>query len=215
MRHYMKMLAALFTIWQCSAHGQEGLTKDGDHLFPAQSGGMVTLATGIPYVGIVEYAFGFSDRFSVGVIAGVTPNVTGYGVRLRGILLQADETFRLYIRAPILYYPQTKELGGEPWILTWPVVSGEWKLNSGTRISLGGGVVVAACMHSLLGHKESGEGFMGGTWNTVHAGVAAPLSTSVMFHAEVSAVMSGIKLAGKDWVGGPPVILVVGFSYTL
>ena len=203
-----------------------------DHLFPSKGGAMVTVSTGIPYLGIGELAYGFSDRFSVGLLAGATPSVEGYGVRVRGILYQRSERFRLYFRAPMFYYPQTHDLGGEPWVLAWPVISAEWKMNSGTRVSLGGGAVVASCFHSLLRHlglqKKAGtgdmestsagdddhEGFMGGVWNTVHAGVAFPVSHRIMIQTEVSLVMNGIKVAGRDWVGGPPVIAVIGLSYS-
>jgi hypothetical protein len=204
---------------------------NGDHLFPTKGGSMVTFSTGIPYLGIAEYAYGFSDRFSVGLIAGVTPNVEGYGVRIRGILYQPSERFRLYFRAPMFYYPQTKGLGGEPWVLAWPVISGEWKMDSGTRVSLGGGAVVASCFHSLMrhlglrkksettdmtseGNDDNPRGFMGGVWNTVHAGVAFPISQHIMIQTEASLVMRGFRVAGDDWVGGPPVIIVAGLSYS-
>jgi len=182
---------------------------------------MVTVATGIPYVGIVEYAYGISDRFSAGAIIGITPKIPGYGVRLRGTIHERGDRFRVYVRAPVLYYPRTKDLGGEPWVLTWPVVSAEWKIESGTRLSVGGGFVAAACVNSLLGleeeeeETEGGEGFMGGFWNTLHAGVAFPIRPRLMFQGELSAVLSGAKVAGGDWVGGPPVILVLGLSYGL
>ena len=76
----------------------------------------------------------------------------------------------------------------------------------------------------MFGHKmtnchlceEVGKdmGFKGGIWNTLHAGIAAPISKKVMFQGEFSAVMSGFKLAGENYVGGPPVIAVLGLSYS-
>ena len=207
-----------------SAQGQERPMPQNDHLFSSAGRSMVTVATGIPYVGITEYSYGLSDRFTVGAIVGVTPRVTGYGIRVRGIIRQRDENFRVYLRVPVLYYPQTKDLGGEPWVLAWPVLSAEWKLRSGARLSAGGGIVTAACFNSMLHklglhslHEESDEdeGFMGGVWNTLHVGITLPVGESLTFHGEVSAVMSGVKIAGKDWIGGPPVILVLGFSHSL
>ncbi len=212
---HISTLVAILILNSFTARAQQPM-RINDHLFSPRGKSMLTVATGIPYVGIVEYAYGFSDRFSIGVTAGITPQVIGYGVRVRGVILQRDENFRMYVSAPIFYYPQTKDLGGEPWLLTWPVLSCEWKLNSGTRLSVGGGIVAATCAKALLGVKEmEGEGFMGGIWNTLHGGVAVPLSNNITFQGEVSAVMSGVKIAGKDWVGGPPVILVLGFSYSL
>lgn len=200
-----------------------------DHLFPSAGRSIITVSTGVPYIGITEYAYGFSDRFSVGIMAGLTPNVEGYGFRVRAILSQPSNNFRLYFRAPLFYYPQTKDLGGEPWVLAWPVISGEWRVGSATRVSVGGGAVVASCYHSLLRHlglrkkskslKSSSDeddkmGFVGGVWNTIHAGIAFPLSKNIMFQSEASIVMSGVKIAGSDWVGGPPVIVVTGLSYS-
>ena len=193
-----------------------------DHLFPRSGNSMVTLSTGIPYVGISEYAYGFSDRFSIGLVGGVTPRVETYGIRVRAILHRKD-AFRIYFRAPVLYYPKTRDLGGEPWVLTWPVVVGEWLLGSGTRLSAGVGAIAAACYNSLIhelgfhrahAHFDEEEGFMGGVWNTVHVGAAIPLSKQIMFQTELAAVMKGLNIAGRDWVGGPPIILVLGFSYT-
>ena len=210
------MLVAVSVMSFLRANAQEESVHNNDHLFAHKGRSMVTLATGIPYLGIAEYAYGFSDRFSLGLSVGVTPNVEGYGFRIRGILLQSREDFRLYVRMPVFYYPKTEH--GEPWMLAWPVVSAEWMLQSGTRLSIGGGVVAAACMNSILGREgmeDEEDKFMGGVWNTVHAGVAIPLNRTIMLETEVSSVMSGLKLAGKDWIGGPPVILVLGTSIAL
>ena len=208
------MLAVLITTNVFTARAQHPTIASTDHLFPDGGKSMVTVATGIPYVGISEYSYGFSDRFTAGVIVGTTPMVMGYGVRVRVIILERAEEFRVHIRVPILYYPKSKALGVE-WALTRPTLMGEWTLASGTRLSAGGGIVAASCLDFLLGLEKEGEGFMGGVWNTLIGGIAIPLSSRMAFQGEVSAVMSGVKLAGKDWVGGPPVILVIGFSYSL
>ena len=84
-----------------------------DHLFAEKGRSAVTIATGIPYVGIAEYAYGFSDRFTMGVLVGTTPRVPGFGVRFRNILHSNGDNKRIYLRTPLLYYPQTKGLGGE------------------------------------------------------------------------------------------------------
>jgi len=177
---------------------------------------MVTIATGIPYVATAVYAYGFSDRFSMGLLVASAPPAFAFGVRLRWLISQNDNGFRLYFRTPILYYPPHPTLFcGEPWMLAWPVVSAEWTLSSGTRLSLGGGVVGAACVHSLMGHSKEGEKFMGGIWNTVHVGIAFPVNNRMMFQAEASAVMSGVKIAGPDWIAKFPAIIVLGLSYSL
>ncbi|HTR81678.1 MAG TPA: hypothetical protein VMM58_08610 [Bacteroidota bacterium] len=219
-----KLIGTVFAIAFAVCHtmfSQPISSEHDDHLFAADGGSMVTVSTGIPYIGIAEYAYGISDRFSVGVMVGTTPNVEGYGVRARAIIAQPSDDVRFYFRVPAFYYPHTKDLGGDPWVLTWPVLSAEWRLNSGTRISAGAGAVVASCFDSFirkigLGSKESEneEMIMGGIWNTFHAGVAFPVSRDVMVQAEGSTVMHGFTFAQHDWVGGPPVILVIGLSYS-
>jgi hypothetical protein len=44
-----------------------------DPLFASSGGSMVTLSTGIPYVGIAEYAYGISDKTTIGFMYGQTP----------------------------------------------------------------------------------------------------------------------------------------------
>ncbi len=205
--------AAILTAGESEA--QLKLHSD-DPLFPLKGKSMITISTGIPYVGIAEYSYGITDKFSVGVVAGVTPKVPGYGIRVRGVLYQSGESFRVYFRAPLFYYPSTKDLGGDPWILTWPVVNAEWKLKSGTRLSAGAGLVAAACVESIFGKEEIGEeeGFMGGVWNTFQVGISMPLTRSIVVHGEIAAVMNGYRLAKPEqWAGGPPVILVLGLNY--
>ena len=191
-----------------------------DHLFPAKGAPQLMIGTGVPYLGIAEVAYGFSDRFSAGAIIGRTPNATGYGVRLRAILYQPNLNFRIYFRSPIFYYAKTKQFGDEPWILTWPVISTEWKLNSKGRFSVGAGFVEAHCIETLfkrknqLGDDETPHemGFQGGFWNTVHMGFAWPINKSILVHTETSLVMKGLQIAGDDYVGGPPFIMVLGIT---
>ncbi len=128
-----------------------------DHLFAEKGKSIITAATGIPYIGIAEYAYGVSDRFTIGVLIGSTPIIPGYGIRLRNVLYSNGSDKRIYLRTPLLYYPQTKGLGGEPWLLTWPAVNFEKRTNSGLRWSYGVGVVAAACVNDLLDLVGIGE----------------------------------------------------------
>ena len=220
--YYSSIITLIMSMFAIQGYSQ--LVHGSDHLFPSKGKSMLTMATGIPYIGIAEYAYGFSDRFSMGLMYGKTPELDGYGFRVRYMMHQSAESFRMYFRMPFFYYPHTHEMGDEPWILAWPVIIAEWKLHSGTRLSLGGGVVVASCFDSFLRtlrlrsesrDEEDGGGLMGGLWNTVHGGIAVPLNEHLTFQGEISSVMSGLKLAGKDWIGGPPVIAVAGLSYNL
>ena len=191
------------------------VTFHRDHLFPLKGNTMFTLATGVPYVVAAEYTYGVSDRFSVGIVTAYAPPAPAFGVRLRGILFQENESFRVFARMPILYYPPERTLFcGRPWVLAWPTINAEWKLSHGERLLLGAGVVGASCIHHLLGHHIDEKTAMFGVWNTATAGIAIPINDNLMFQAEASAVMSGAKLAGDDWVAKFPVIAVVGFSYS-
>ncbi|HYM20149.1 MAG TPA: hypothetical protein VEW28_03990 [Candidatus Kapabacteria bacterium] len=194
-----------------------------DYLFCPEGHSMVTAATGIPYIGIAEYAYGISDKTTIGLVYGQTPVVTGYGARVRSIISEPSERVRIYFRAPLFYYPQTHDLGGEPWFLTWPVVNVEYTRDCGRRMWAGIGAVGAVCAHSLartLGLEHStemmGEGFHGGLWNTVQVGGTQPITSNLVAQVEFGVVMNGLKVAKPDdWVGGPPVILTMGLTYQL
>lgn len=111
-----------------------------DHLFPRPGASMLTLMTGIPYVGVAEYAYGFTDRFSVGIFAGViTPEIQGYGLRPRYILAQPSRHLRVHVKAPLIYYPASPGL--KSWFLAWPTLSAEWHRENGMRLWTGVGVV--------------------------------------------------------------------------
>lgn len=185
-----------------------------DHVFAGNGGQKLTLVTGIPYIGIAEYAYGFSERTTGGILYGQTPYVEGYGVRVRTVLFQEDESFRVYFCTPILYYPKTKELGGDPWWLTRPNINFEWITEDNFRYKVGGSVIAAGSHHSLFGDPSLAK-FKPGIWNAFHVGTSFPVGAGIMFQCEVSAVMNGFTIAGKDWVGGPPVLIITGISYEL
>ena len=204
-----------------SVFGQMCTSAAPDHLFAPKGHSMATISTGIPYVGIAEYAYGISDKTTIGLMYGQTPLVEAYGIRVRSIVNQLSEQTRIYFRAPIFYYPKTHDMGGEPWFLNWPVFNIEYLRDCGRRMWAGVGAIGAVCSHSLgktLGlekeHESMGEGFRGGIWNTMQIGVTQPIGEHLVAQAEFGLVMSGFKLAGSDWVGGPPVVLIIGLSYS-
>lgn len=222
MKHFTLTITLL--LFCSAASAQEMCTAPSpDHLFVPEGGSMFTAATGIPYVGIGEYAYGVSSKTTVGFIYGQTPLVEGYGLRIRTIIGEPSERVRIYFRAPIFYYPQTHDLGGEPWFLAWPVVNIEYRRDCGRREWIGLGAVGAVCAHSLgttlgLEHRREmmGEGFNGGIWNTIQAGISQPFSEHVVAQLEAGLVMNGFSIARKgEWVGGPPVILIMGVSYAM
>lgn len=185
-----------------------------DHVFAANGGAKLTLATGIPYIGIAEYAYGFSEKITGGLLWGLTPNVEGYGVRVRAVVYQETESFRVYFCTPILYYPKTKELGGDPWWLTRPNINFEWITSTKFRYKFGGSIIAAASHHSLFGDPSKAK-LQPGFCNAMHVGISLPIGSGIMFQTELSAVMSGLQIAGKDWVGGFSNKLITSAAYAM
>jgi hypothetical protein len=203
-------------------------TPKQDALFPEAGKTTVTFWTGIPYIGIAEYAYAITDKFTVGLIGGYTPTTKAIGIRLRGIVAEPSDNFRLYLKGPILFYPGSEDSHGEPWLLAWPTLNAEWRLDDGMRIWTGAGLIGAGCAHHVLGIEDKamemgGPGFHGGVWNTLSAGISKPTSERIELHAEVAVVMKGLRtandksLGGKTtdlyWDGGLPLIIDLGMSY--
>jgi hypothetical protein len=202
-----------------------------DYLMQKKGSSTIGLYSGIPYVGITEYSYGISRHFALGVLYGYTPVVVGYGLRIKVLIAEPDENRRVYLKSPILYYPKTNELGGDPWILAWPNINVEWKMKNGARFWSGLGLVGAACVDYLFGIKDNEtttandhqgnvtmakKGIMADLWNTIQVGYSKPVSKKMTFMAEVAPVMKGLKLSSSNqWIGGPPVILTFGLSYSL
>lgn len=210
---------------------QNKRSKDHDYLLPKKGKSMFGLNSGIPYIGIAEYSYGISNRFSAGIIYGYTPVLLGFGLRLKAVIAQPNESVRFYLKSPLIYYPKTIALGGEPWLLAWPTLSVEWKLKNGARVWTGLGIVGAACADFIFGGEESdkeasrnngSETFnekemeMADLWNTFQFGYSKPLSNKFSFMLEIAPVMRGLKLSPTvEWIGGPPVIVTFGLSYSL
>ena len=191
------------------------LSPSDDELFPGAGQVAATVATGVPYVAIGEVAYGVSDRFAVGAVGGVTPVTYGVGVRARGLLVEGDVA-RLVAGMPLLYYPATRSLGHEPWLLAMPQLLVERPLEGGGKLHAGAGVAAAACTGAVAGffggahqHADGKDGFMGGIWNTVTVGGAMPLGSFRAF-ADATLILHGVRLAGDDWIGGPPVVITIG-----
>lgn len=182
-----------------------------DHVINRKGESRFTFATGIPFVGVAEYAFGVTNRFTVGVLGGLTPVVEGYGLRMRSVIYQKNDFYRVYFCTPIIYYPNLS--GGDPWWLTRPNINFEWVTKSNVRYKIGGSAILAASNNSLFGDTAKAT-LKPDLWSSVHGGVSIPLSGSVSFQTEISYVSKGVQPI-KDFVGAPPVILVLGVSYTL
>jgi hypothetical protein len=181
-----------------------------DHLFPGAGRVSLGASTGVPFLAIGEAAYAFTDGFTVGAIAGITPEVAGFGLRPRAVLYSGARA-RVFVSVPVLYYPATHMSGGEPWFLANPVLYLEAPVAGGWRVRGGPGIVGAACQDSLLG-KEHGEGFMGDLWPTIAVGASRPIGARSEIFADLQGVLPKGITAGNDWVGGPPFVLSIGVA---
>jgi hypothetical protein len=190
--------------------GVEASANHGDGLFPGAGHVVVGASTGVPFVGIGEVGYAFSDHVTLGAIGGITPTVTGAGLRPR-VAIGGSGPLRVTIVMPVLYYPKTHISGGEPWFLINPVVSLETRIGSGARLHAGTGLVAAACADSVFG-REHDERFMGGVWNTFQIGGGLRVAENTEAFADAQVILRGAKLAGSEWIGGPPFVASVGIT---
>jgi hypothetical protein len=175
-----------------------------------------SVATGLPYLAIGEVAYGVTSRFTAGVIAGVTPNTEGFGVRLRGVLIDGDAD-RLIAASPILFYPATQNQGNEPWFLVMPELLAEHRFANGARVHAGFGVAAATCTDTLeaffTGKRDTDHSaFMGDLWATAKIGGSVALGHSTMLFADVTLVTPGLIL-GHAWIVGIPLVATVGVEH--
>jgi hypothetical protein len=225
------LLAAsrLFTPTSASAQDAPAQAPAGDELFPGSLRGVMSVATGVPFVAMAELGLGLGDAFAVGLLAGVTPRVAALGGRPRVRLLNR-ERMRMSVAVPVLYYPRTHSPGGAPWMLTRPSLLFEPRLSERWRLSSGLGAVAATTIARIArargqaDYSDGGAGMRGykqgapvtaGLWWTVSAGAATLLSERWTLFAETALILDGAQLAGADWVGGPPVVATLGLSRLL
>lgn len=188
-----------------------------DALFPGHGRVSTGLATGVPFLAMGELSVGIGDRFALGAIGGATPNVPGFGIRPRAVVIEIG-SWRSVVAAPVLYYPFTSSRSGSAWFLTRPSVIVEHQFANGVRVGGGAGIVAAASLDRLTG-RDRPAGYSGGMdsaiWNTFNANVSVPVSASTSFFADAALVMNGIRVASDDWVGGPPFIVSLGVTTNL
>lgn len=155
--YFVLIIVIVFTTL-VKAHAQVKEVFNHDYLMPQKGTSMVEFYSGLPYVAIGQYSYGFSNHFSVGVIYGYTPFEKGYGLRMKAILAQPSESFRINVKSPFIYYPGMKKIDGEPWMAAWPAINGEWKFKNGSRIWTGVGLMGAACVDVIFPSKEHDHG---------------------------------------------------------
>jgi hypothetical protein len=232
------MIIAGLIISSKNSNGQNTVSNaawNKDQLFAGKGKSTLMVGTGVPYIAAVEYAYGFSNRFSAGLFFGKNPSpgVRAMGIRLRGILFSKN-SLRMYLETPVLLYPENKK--NEAWFLIYPNLIIEKRFNSGVRLSAGVGVTAAGCVDAFFEaehhHITEGEnmpvmekesvfaddgGIMGGLWYTLNAGVAFPVANRIMFQQKLNVVADGIKAGNihkKKWFYSPGIIMLTGVSYT-
>jgi hypothetical protein len=190
-----------------------------DYLMPRAGEFSATFASGVPFLGIGEVAYGPTDRFAIGALAGATPDMSkisgtaAIGLRPRGVIWKSG-AWRSTLTTPVLFYPKLDGFGGrEPWLLARPTIALEREIGPGARVNVSVGAIAAACTESIftLGKEHTMEG---GVWNTAGVGGALPVTASTSVFAEGSLVMRGVVPAA-DWIGGTPLIAFAGVTTRL
>ena len=184
-----------------------------DPLFPHAGHFSGTVASGVPFVGVGEAAYGVTDRFAVGAMVGATPNMgpiegtLGVGLRPRGVVFTSG-AWRSSVVAPVLYYPKVTGFGGsmEPWMLVQPTLTLERSLGADTSLHAGAGLIAAACMESITTLGKDHD-MAGGVWNTATFGGSTRLTDHTSVFAEAGLVLKGVVPA-PDWIGGPAIAFV-------
>jgi hypothetical protein len=224
MKRFLRCLQLVVLAWVllASRRALADATADGvatydgergaDPLFPRAGHASITVASGVPFVGIGEVAYGFTDRFALGAMTGLTPDMgsirgtVGVGLRPRAVLF-ASGAWRSTIVAPILYYPEVRGFGDtEPWMLVQPTLTVERSLGRSASVHAGAGLIAAACMESILTLGKEHD-MMGGVWNTATAGGNVALSARTSVFAEGGVVLRGVTVA-PDWIGGTAIAFV-------
>jgi hypothetical protein len=226
---YLRIALLLLIVWLALhlGFGQAGKMNDHDYLMPQKGKTMVEFYTGSPYVAIGQYTYGVSNRFAVGVIYGYTPFVKAYGIRIKAVLAQSADNFRINFKAPLFYYPHTEPKDDEPWVAAWPALNCEWKLNNETRIWAGFGIMGAVCLDYLLGDENDKKKMPGGEasmpvkegmlriYNTFQVGVSKPISDKMSFVFEAAPVMQGLNIKSQDgFLDVIPVVVTTGLTYS-
>jgi hypothetical protein len=181
----------------------------------------------VPFVGIGELSYGLSDAFALGAMVGVTPITLGVGARPR-VRVDLDAQHRLSLVVPALYYPTHPNPRVSPWVLVRPVALFERVNPSGARFGFGPGLIVTAPTKALWPNLDESAALdshyaglaapdetPSGLWQTLVLTGALPVTDSSTTFAEAGLVFDGPRLVGDDWVGGPPIVVVLGIARQL
>ena len=167
------------------------------YLFPRPGEMSLTVAAGVPYLGVTEIATGITPRFSAGVLFAVADEI-GVGIRPR-VLLFDGETARVALTMPLVYYPPSWKRSGEDWLYTNPALRLELSVTPALRLYSGAGIVFAACtdsvsslLHGRMPEDDGDKRMVGGIWPTVHLGGAYAVTPSLSVIFDGATVLGGI-----------------------
>lgn len=183
-----------------------------DHVINRKGVSRISLLTGIPIVATAEYAYGLSDRLTIGVFGGFTPFEEALGLRIRTVVYQSDGSFRIYYCTPVVFYPQLNRQEAEPWWLIRPNLNFEWLSGTGIRYKFGASLIGVASHRSIFGDTAGGRREPE-LWSAVHSGISLPVGSRWSFQTEVSYITKGMQTV-DTFFGGPPVLVITGFSFT-
>jgi hypothetical protein len=193
----------------------------GDPWLPGSLKFSASVATGVPFLVMSEVAIGITDHAALGVLGGTTPIVSGFGLRPRGAL-PLSSSLRILASAPIIYYPPHAD--GPAWWLARPSMELEWHATRVFSLAGGAGVVGVATQPALLGSQDSPavsaygrqlQNHRSALWWTLNVLVTAEVSEKTWLFADLTAVFEDGRLAGRDWIGGPPFIAFLGLGTRL
>jgi hypothetical protein len=197
-----------------------------DPLLPGARHGSIGVASGVPFLALGEVAYAPTEQFAIGAIAGATPFVLGLGVRPRVGLPLNDRT-RMAFVSPLLYYPTGEGLVGDgpPWFLAQPTLRVERRIGEAGYAYVGAGAIGAL---GTLPRSERREQVVTyndrrvverdtqwGVWNTVATGGAVGIFERTLVFADAMLIMRGVRLAGDEWIGGPPFTFTFGVARVL
>lgn len=164
-------------------------------------GTMVTYSNLTPPPAIVgEVTYGFSRKFSAGILAGTTGTQILTGVKLNTVLFR-NNSFSLMNRIVILYYPgrsgrflfDTSHANIMPWMLSMATLDATYLSKNGTRWLLGVGVLETHCVEGMkdffFGSSEERFLVPFEFFHTVQTSVSIPVS--------------------KRWLIGPDIIFIM------
>jgi hypothetical protein len=210
--------------------------SNGD-LFPTAGHATAAAATGVPFLGIAEIGYGFTNGFAMGAIGGValayvpnrpTPSVPTAGIRPR-LRIATSQRTSLVLIAPMLYYPSartgTTNEGDTSWLVARPEVYFDGAVGERWHVAGGTGFIAAVSTEALgqlaagrtvvmppyNASTQSTKGFAGGIWNTLSSRGSYLLSERTHLFAEATLVLMGVVPAE---VGGPPIVVTLGAQHT-